>query len=449
MKKSNKKNKIQNEKPKMSKLARTVLIISAAIVVLLAGGIITLNAYNYKPTVAFYGISERNHNAIIEVLQKTSERKRGNKKVWPYNIEILDSSYSLEKALKSPAKFLSEKKDSHGTFLSETKKARKPELIIMYRGKNAEFAVENALKKVPGFSQTILDGMTTSIKQTAYINAQNNISAVPLLIDNCELDVNRSFLNSHKIEEFKTLEEFENIISRNKIQEGSAAISANFSDSYNFINLFGAIVEATSGISSLQSASEKIWKISKSSAAGYNTYQNLISELSKEGAEFYEAIELLKRWQNKSLLPKNINQFTSKDVESFMQANLSVASFMTLSDHRKIAQKTIQKFSSFYIPSKNQQRIFTSPVIVAIANSRNKSISESVKLLANSMQSELCSRTGLAPVQANCSVIDIQADDVRYWVAASGKPFEGLAESAFKTSGSRNQFAEALKSFLN
>ena len=65
MKKSNKKNKIQNEKPKMSKLARTVLIISAAIVVLLAGGIITLNAYNYKPTVAFYGISERNHNAII------------------------------------------------------------------------------------------------------------------------------------------------------------------------------------------------------------------------------------------------------------------------------------------------------------------------------------------------------------------------------------------------
>ena len=54
MKKSNKKNKIQNEKPKMSKLARTVLIISAAIVVLLAGGIITLNAYNYKPTVAFY-----------------------------------------------------------------------------------------------------------------------------------------------------------------------------------------------------------------------------------------------------------------------------------------------------------------------------------------------------------------------------------------------------------
>ena len=131
MKKSNKKNKIQNEKPKMSKLARTVLIISAAIVVLLAGGIIALNAYNYKPTVAFYGISERNHNAIIEVLQKTSERKRGNKKVWPYNIEILDSSYSLEKALKSPAKFLSEKKDSHGTFLSETKKARKPELIIM------------------------------------------------------------------------------------------------------------------------------------------------------------------------------------------------------------------------------------------------------------------------------------------------------------------------------
>ena len=308
--------------------------------------------------------------------------------------------------------------------------------------------VENALKKVPGFSQTILDGMTTSIKQTAYINAQNNISAVPLLIDNCELDVNRSFLNSHKIEEFKTLEEFENIISKNKIQEGAAAISANFSDSYNFINLFGAIVEATSGISSLQSASEKIWKISKSSAAGYNTYQNLISELSKEGAEFYEAIELLKRWQNKSLLPKNINQFTSKDVESFMQANLSVASFMTLSDHRKIAQKTIQKFSSFYIPSKNQQRIFTSPVIVAIANSRNKSISESVKLLANSMQSELCSRTGLAPVQANCSVIDIQADDVRYWVAASGKPLPAFSDAVFTNKPNKTSFAQALRSIL-
>lgn len=457
MKKS--KNNVQKKKWPFSKLTTIILSAILAFIVLSVVGIIALNIYNWKPTVAFYGLSSQTQNGIIEVLQSTKTRRRGNRNVWSYNVEVLDTTVSLEKALKKDATFVYETRNSKGERTTEVKKARKPELIFTYRGKNAESVALNSKITKASFENEILNGMTTSIQGTAILNSKNKIVGVPILIDNCELAVNLSSVNSFwkskykttNIQNFVSIQELEQFLLREKKSNRDlmSSLVLDFNNSYNFLNTFGALVEAVSGSSVLKSASQKIWNISKSSVVGYTSYYNLLKELTQEGGEFYETIQVLNRFQKEGLFDKNIKQFSSKDAKAFMQSSLSSAGFLTLSEHRTYDQKAISKYLALYYPSQNQERVFSSPVVMAIPCSKNKSVLQSVKMLSNEKQSELCIKAKLAPVNATCGTIDVQGSDVRYWVAASSVPFEGLAESAFKTLNSRNQFADALKSFIN
>lgn len=457
MKKSAKKQNQQKNKIKLSKFQK--IIISSVLAFILLGilGFIILSAYNWKPTVAFYGINSKTQNGIIEVLQKTQIRKRGGKNVWPYNIEILDSNYSLEKSLTQPATFISEQKDKTGKRISKISKAKKPELIITLRGKNADFVIDNIKNSNFGLDDKILSEMTTSTKETAVYDLNKKVISVPLLNDNIELCVNKNALDSFFQKKYKTynrsnfisLKEFEEFLINSKNSSILSPIVSDFTNSYNFINFFGSLVESLDGIDKLKSASEKIWKVSNSSTVSYNSYLNLLKELTSEGGEFYSAVNLLKSWQSENLFINTIKDFSEKDFKAFMSADLTLSVFMTLSQHRTIEHKTIKNYSSVYIPSQKMERTFSSPEVVAIPYSNNKKIKESVKLLATEFQPELCAKTMLAPVNSTCSTVDIQSNDLRYWIAASNIPFEGLSESAFKTLNSRNQFVDALKSFLN
>ena len=64
--------------------------------------------------------------------------------------------------------------------------------------------------------------------------------------------------------------------------------------------------------------------------------------------------------------------------------------------------------------------------------------------LVRTRQTELCTESGLAPVQKNCIVPDLQADDVRYWLAASNGPTLPLA-AALPTTEAKEIFVKACK----
>ncbi len=134
----------------------------------------------------------------------------------------------------------------------------------------------------------------------------------------------------------------------------------------------------------------------------------------------------------------------------FMQSDIVAASFLNLSEHRTFERPVISKYTSVYIPAATETsaRSFTSPVLLGISLSKDKVARSSLEKLAGEFQSQLSFATGLAPVLASCSVPDVQADDVRYWVAASDEPLPALADWLFATKAQKNTFAEALRNVL-
>lgn len=402
-----------------------ILLISAFLLILFAALILLVSISSKKPVAAFYGISERNQKQIVSVLQTTHTRK--NKNSLPFEIVTLDSSISLERALK---------------------KSKKADLLFIEGGLNKNYAEKLSEKKSGGISVSLLNGMTSSIKQLVEEKKQK-IYSVPLLIDNYELDVNLEKFYSSNIKQLNVLSDLEKLAKVTKSSTPSPIVFAG-ADDERLINFFGALIEAVSGSETLNSARTKISNKIAEGKVSQNDFYDLLTGLTGSRGELNDTFKILKNWQNQGLLPKNITSITTKDISAFLQADLSTAAFMTLSDHREIDRDIISNYSSVYYPAvqQNVPRSFTSPVIFAVPLSKDKVSQKAVYKLSDELQTKLSAATGLAPVQANCPVPDVQADNVRYWVAASGTPVTPFAQSLFVSKQQQNSFAEALRSLL-
>lgn len=402
-----------------------ILLISAFLLILFAALILIVSISSKKPVAAFYGISERNQKQIVSVLQTTHTRK--NKNSLPFEIVSLDSSISLERVLK---------------------KSKQPDLLFIENGLNKDYAEKLSEKKSGGISVSLLNGMTSSIKQLV-VEKKQKIYSVPLLIDNYELDVNLEKFYSSNIKQLNVLSDLEKLAKVTKSSTPSPIVFAG-ADDERLINFFGALIEAVSGSETLNSAKIKISNKIAEGKVSQNDFYDLLTGLTGSKGELNDTFKILKNWQNQGLLPKNITSITTKDITAFLQADLSTAAFMTLSDHREIDRDIISNYSSVYYPAlqQNVPRSFTSPVIFAVPLSKDKVSQKAVYKLSDELQTKLSAATGLAPVQANCPVPDVQADNVRYWVAASGTPVTPLAQSLFVSKQQQNSFAEALRSLL-
>lgn len=378
-----------------------------------------------KPVAAFYGIPENAQNGITSVLQQTHTRR--NKKSVPYEIVTLNDAVDLKSALKS---------------------TKKPDILFINTGLNADYAASVSAAKKTGFGAEILDGMTTSIKASAP-TAKGLITGVPLLIDNYEIDVQVEPFTKSGIDSVVVWNDMSRLAKKLKTPSIIPILFAAENDE-SLINFFGALVESTSGVQAWNSMVKKLTALSDSGKTTFSAYEELVNQMKQEDGELFKAATLVQSWKKEGFIPNNISQISFRDIYTYMSANLTPIAFMTLSQHRTIEYKTISKFSSIYYPSvnANAERYFTSPVILAVPLSRDKVARNSIRLLSNSMQTLLCSRTGLAPVQANCSTPDKQSDDVRYWVAASNKPLPALSDAAFTKKTERNAFASALRKLL-
>ncbi|ULQ58822.1 hypothetical protein K7I13_09780 [Brucepastera parasyntrophica] len=56
--------------------------------------------------------------------------------------------------------------------------------------------------------------------------------------------------------------------------------------------------------------------------------------------------------------------------------------------------------------------------------------------------------SGLAPVNSNAEAPDRQADDVRYYAAASEQPLPEIGIAAFADPAKRTQFAQMIRNYL-
>lgn len=407
-------------------LKTIVMGISGAIVLLIAILMIILSVASRKPVAAFYGISERNQEKIVEVLQTTHVRK--NRKSLPFEIITLDNSISLERALR---------------------KSKKPDLLFIYNGLNQEYASNLAAKRKTGLPQSTINGMTSSIRAITPSN-NNQINAVPLLIDNYEVDVNVSKFHSSNIKEINVFGDMEALSKMTKSSTPAPIVFAGAEDD-ELINIFGAITEAVSGKNNWEDGKNKISALIASGKTTYNDFYRVLEELSEEGGAYNKSVSTFRNWSKMEILPKNIYDTKSKDVKAYMSAELTTSAFITLSAHREIERNVITKYSSVYYPSTtlNVERNFTAPVIFAVPLSKDPVVHKSITMLSDELQTLLSAKTGLAPTQANCGTPDVQADDVRYWVAASGTPLPALSSALFVNKQQMHSFAESLRNILH
>lgn len=403
---------------------KIIVSVAALVVFLIALFIAVIGISSHRPTAAFYGISGTDQEKIEKVLQATSAKKKG--RFLPFNIVTLDTSVSLENALKK----------------------QKADIVFVRRGKNSDFAAKLAEKKRTVFGAEILEGMTTSVKQTAFVS-NGKVAAVPILIDNYEIDVHSEKFQASGIKNLSTLDDLEKLAWITKSSTPAPIVFPGGDDDF-LINIFGALVEAVSGKSAYIEGKEKIARLINSGKANYNSYLETLKELASEGNAYAETCKLLKNWTQKEILPRNIYQISVRDMKIFMQSEIVAAAFQTLSEHRTFERPVISKYTSVYIPAaaENIERSFVSPVIFGISLSKDKIARNAIEKLADEFQSQLCFSTGLAPVQATCSVPDVQSDDVRYWVAASSEPLPALSDWLFATKGQKTLFAEALRNLL-
>lgn len=410
-----------NFKLSIKKLA---VLISACILFFFLLFFIILGLVNRKPIAAFYGISQENVENISKVLNST--HKRRNKKSEPYNILILDETKSLEYALKGQ---------------------KKPDLLFLYNGENATYATKLAAKRKTGFSKDIVSNMPSSIQAIVPQTAEK-ITAIPLLLDNYEIAYHKEKAKSAQIKELITWQDVQTLASKTKSSTMAPIIFAA-GDDIELINIMGALLESVSGKKAYDSVVEKIRANIKAGKVSVQSFYNLADELFAIDGEFYQTAQMLNEWKTYGLLPKNFLSMSVKDVRAFISSNDSIntIAIMSLSQHRRIERDFIAKYKSSYIPSILNERSFTAPIIMAVPLSKNKIVKKSLKSLAKELQGSLSNQTELAPTDKNASTPDRQADDARFFIAASNPPLAGLSQ-AFTTKGTRAAFAEAIRSKL-
>lgn len=369
-----------------------------------------------KPVIGFYGIDTSTQKAICSVVENWN---KDTKNGFRFKFKTLDSSKTLESQL----------------FVG-----KKPHLLFTTNGSAVKIATDSASKKA-ALASAPLGKMTSSV-QAAAISGKNpgTVAALPLLCGHFEISINSTAFRNSGMKAIASWADIEQFL---KIQKKNIANPLIFAgkDPEVFLNLLGALTEALDGAEEYQKActlieeaKQKKWKAAQLAEELCGSYN----------APLYTAAKKLSDWFSSGFLSRDCFNLTTKDVNAFLQAKLATCVFMPLYVHRSVDQNTIKRFSTIYFPSEAspETRKFTGEIIFAVPQKKNSLNTRLVQYLSSEAgQEELSRATGLAPVFAQCRTPDRQADDVRYWIAATNTPLAGLSRESDLTQKQKNELA--------
>lgn len=338
--------------------------------------------------IAFYRVPEKVQTAVIDLINSKTENK--NK---AFEALVLDSSISLE---------------------SQNKIIKKCSCLI-YTNDSATEKFLNTRAMPIGIS--VANGFPNSIVNSLKIktngeNAEKTIKIIPFLYDFYEIDINYPI---YKKTGMKSLDVWNDLIEAAYYEKAfsKAPLILPVADDRDFVNIMGLIAEALCGYEAYEKMTEK-----------FDIEAALASD-QPLGIAAKEIRGLLKS----GIIPQDSLNFKADDILFYMDYELSGINFTTLSQHRKISNKIANNYTSIYCPSKEftPDRKFAAEQISVSLLKNNDSAKQLITDLTDNLQTELATRTGLSPVQKNCGVPDHQADDVRFWLAASKGPVMPLA----------------------
>ena len=352
-------------------------------------------------TVAFYNTSESIQLALTTLTQEYADKNE--KTVVFYNV---DSQSDLTEQLQK----------------------QKVDLIFAPDGYAVNKAVAAAAEG-SGFSDINLSALFTTMITSSKVR-DKKYSAIPLVFDNFEIDID---LSAFKMSGMESIATWKHIEEFSQIQKGKIDYPVSFAgaEPVFLLDFIGAMGEAMEGKEAYDKAAEILIQASHSSDFD-------AAELAKKlfinaDAPIPYTLYYLQQYVKKGYITPASQYLTHKDINSYIQQRVTNLFVTSLSIHRTYDVKAISRFSSIYFPSdkRPEGRHFTANTTFAVPvtkKSENQALVQ--ELISVADQTYLSQTTGLAPVLANCPTPDKQADDARFWIAATSTPLAGLGHEA-------------------
>ena len=282
----------------------------------------------------------------------------------------------------------------------------------------------NVIQMLP---KNLLSGMPYSVADSVTIK-NGGAMYVPLLTDFYQIDINtasfENWLNSYNGEKegIEYWSDFAQYIGKQK-NEYSVPLIFSGKDNKRFLGVVGMLAEAAIGPDEYNTLCKNLYRAFKNdypTGEFNNLMQVLDTEFSTDG-RLHKPMMLLYSFMKDGILTKDSLRLIPQDVDFYLENKISASAFLTLSDHRQIDRKFANNLSSIYCPTNiaDSKRKFSAPMVCVFALEDSDELKNEIKKFATDAQYELSAKSGLAPVQKNCPVPDHQADDVRYWIAAS------------------------------
>jgi hypothetical protein len=290
----------------------------------------------------------------------------------------------------------------------------------------------------------------TSIKKASLIN--NQLTTVPLLIDNYEIAYYRTYRNKAKLRIPTTIKEFENFLQAEKKITTYPLICTGSNDK-TLLAFISALTESYCGASGYQTLIKN--------CAQLQDFEKILDEPlldSDSNNELINTITLrlildkIKSWQQKELIMPQWYKLQEADINLYMQKHLLGAIFMPLSEHRTKDFILIKYYDAarFPINQNIKNHALIAPVLEGILFNNTAGEQDILKsLLTDENQSKLSTKTMLAPVTSRSVPNDNQAADVRFWAAScSAGPVTDLYDAAFTNPADATAFAENIRNYL-
>lgn len=355
-------------------------------------------------TIAVYGLEEKQASALKTELESPSS---------PLKTKVNVIIYSSGKPLSQYISFFS-----------------KPAMIITTAGYGVNEALKLSSRKV-SIPAAAVSELTSTMKNSV-IKEKEQIKALPVLSDHLEMDINAASFQNSGVKSINTWKELEDFLSSQKTSEKMTLSFAGLDGKF-LLSLLGAMAESIDGSESYIQAKKILQDAEKNTFDAAGIAEKLCSN---HDSPLITSIRLLNRWYKRGYISDVNYRNNLTDVFNLIERQQTASIFLTLSQHRN-AGKRIKDFYSAYIPSERtaDQRTFTGTTVYAVPlNNSRKTVQLSAALTGREVQEKISRATGLAPVHSNCRTSDKQADDARYFIAATKQPFAGLGQEIYLTS---------------
>ena len=403
---------------------RNIILIISIVVLLVVGSVVGITVFNKHKTtqndtltIAFYDTNTSIKDALTTLIQDFGQTN-----------EKSISFYKIDGQSE----------------LSEQIQKNKIDLVIAPAGYAVKKVVAVAPEKASAPEQSLTQ-MFSTMRQSA-ISKDKKLLGVPLVFDNLEIDIDLSEFYSSGMQSIATWKDIEEFAQGQK-QKLDYPVSFAGADPVFLLDLLGALCEAFDGIDAYNNAARIL-----NQDVLYSTFdakETAARLFFGDDAPLTNSINFLKEYSKKAYLTPSSRQLRHTDINSYIQQRVTHVFFSTLSIHRTYDTKSIERFSSIYVPSQERptQRHFTATTTYAVpVNTSKKDLTDNLItfLVSKETQEKLSQMTGLAPVLANCSTADKQADDARFWIAATATPVAGLGHEAPFTKQQLEQLRDAI-----